>query len=198
MFAYCGNNPISFCDIGGDYSSPTDDNDGNGIPDYLDYNWAILTAKVKAKMMGERAIVSADCISFKFSEEYIEFCEIAECLGEYGAAEIISSSACAKYNNQIGRPFILSNSCVANEYFEHVLAYQWAVGDRLLPTAIVLAWSIDSKSYDESNVYDATSSIDIRISDVKPKNYQAIAFDYKNGIRACYIGSELDPWRDER
>ncbi len=159
---------------------------------------AILTATKKALEMGQRASISEDKISFDFESDYTEFREIANVIGVYGASRIITLAACSKYNRKYRQPFLLSDECVAYEYYEHVLAYQWAVGDRYAPNDIVIAWSIVKGSYDADSVIDATRSIDISLSNVKPGDYQSLAFGYRNGIRSCYIGTQYDPWRDSR
>ena len=49
--------------------------------------------------------------------------------------------------------------------------------------------------------YEATKSIDMREVDVIANDSwysQANIFNYKNGIRDVYIGTERDPWAKER
>ena len=40
--------------------------------------------------------------------------------------------------------------------------------------------------------------IDMRECDVADGNIQATAFFYKEGIRDIYIGSDRDPWANQR
>ena len=47
MFAYCLNNPVNMTDPSGTSSSSSGDSNGNGIPDYLDNRWFLLTEKYK-------------------------------------------------------------------------------------------------------------------------------------------------------
>lgn len=46
MFVYCKNNPVNASDPTG-FDSSTDE-DGNGIPDYLEERWRALTKKIKS------------------------------------------------------------------------------------------------------------------------------------------------------
>ena len=57
-----------------------------------------------------------------------------------------------------------------------------------------------SSLYDTDTVYNATRSTDIRERDVVKGDWksQSYIFAYENGIRPCYIGTERDPWADER
>ena len=47
MFAYCNNNPVNRTDEVGTVSSSTEDNNNNGIPDYLEIRWREQTIKAK-------------------------------------------------------------------------------------------------------------------------------------------------------
>ena len=49
-----------------------------------------------------------------------------------------------------------------------------------------------------SNVYQATKLTDMRERDVISTldiTSQSFVFDYMNGIRECYIGTDKDPWK---
>ena len=51
------------------------------------------------------------------------------------------------------------------------------------------------------NVYEATKETNMKESNVRADLgffSQAVAFNYKNGIREYYIGTERDPWAEER
>ena len=51
------------------------------------------------------------------------------------------------------------------------------------------------------NVYEATKETNMKESNVRADLglfSQAVAFNYKNGIREYYIGIERDPWTEER
>ena len=48
MFAYCLNNPVNGADPSGFARNATDDNNHNGIPDYLDEQWIELTNRYRA------------------------------------------------------------------------------------------------------------------------------------------------------
>ena len=52
MFAYCENNPVNWCDPSGLARNSTDDNNHNGIPDYLDERWIELTNRYRSIMSG--------------------------------------------------------------------------------------------------------------------------------------------------
>jgi len=54
MFAYCLNNPNNRVDIGGCASSLDDDSDGDGIPDYLERRWYLLTYFSKKRLALEK------------------------------------------------------------------------------------------------------------------------------------------------
>ena len=52
MFAYCLNNPVNGADPSGFARNTTDDNNNNGIPDYLEEQWIELTNRCRAILSG--------------------------------------------------------------------------------------------------------------------------------------------------
>lgn len=54
MFAYCNNNPVNRTDEVGTVSSSTEDNNNNGIPDYLEIRWREQTLKAKSNLASDQ------------------------------------------------------------------------------------------------------------------------------------------------
>ena len=52
MFAYCGNEPVGNSDPSGKARKTTDDNNDNGIPDYLEEQWIELTNRWRVRLQG--------------------------------------------------------------------------------------------------------------------------------------------------
>ena len=144
---------------------------------------------------------------------------ISDVLGMERTCDLIAEAACDKFCDSNGREFLLSDSCVSKEILDHVEAYYWSTGDRLFPNYLALGFIAlqsynkisdgDYKSaikYNADSVYKATQSIDMRESDVVKNDAsglskyssQSVIFDYKNGIRDEYLGTEYDPWANER
>ena len=89
MFAYCNNCPVNCFDPTGRVTSPTDDFDGNGIPDYLDKRWRDLTATVKM-MWSLQDMGFEDC----------SFSSARQCLKALGMAQITTPEQKAHFFSQ--------------------------------------------------------------------------------------------------
>lgn len=130
----------------------------------------------------------------------------ANVIGFSEMCDLIAKHACQKYARTYSREFLLSDDCVSGEIFDHVKAYQWAIGEAKLPSKIVLASAViglrdnygGGEYYSRASIYAACASIDMREADIVPGGLQTFAFGYKSGIRKCYIGTEFDPFQDDR
>ncbi len=197
MFAYCLNNPISRSDPAGNYS-----------------NFSILVSSPEcagqskklidlAFGIGERASISEGAISLDMDQELDVVLYLSEYYGIGYICDAIALAACEKYCEMYGRDFLLSTICVSYEIEEHIYAYLWSKDLRPLPNVLAAGFSMKkilTGRYSASSVYDATRTIDIYEKDVWDNGIgtQAWIFDYRNGIRNCYLGTEWDPWAFER
>ena len=71
MFAYCLNNPVNARDPSG-YDSSTDEN-GNGIPDYLERRWHEQTIREKMNQIGKGNYLGYDTKDLKFIQTKIHY-----------------------------------------------------------------------------------------------------------------------------
>ncbi len=153
-----------------------------------------------AYAIGERADVSKGYIGINLNTENDNITDLLS----YGMplnniCDRIAFAACEKYQNVLQEEFILRWECVSYEIQEHIIAYQFSIGERWMPNALALGYMI-SHSKGKEDVRRATENTDIRERDVVPGDFksQSSLFDYKNGINLVYIGSARDPWREER
>ena len=179
----------------------------------------IISATIAAKEIGGRATVEDGTISINMDDEKDEIKRISNVLGMERTCDLIAEAACDKFCDNNGREFLLSDACVSKEILDHVEAYYWATGDKLFPNFLAFGYIVlqsynkikggDYKSainYNADSVYEATRSIDMREREVVKNNSsglsnyasQSVVFDYKNGIRDEYLGTQYDPWADER
>ena len=157
-----------------------------------------------AYYIGYTASIAADHIAVVLESELhsvnralYAYCEST---GEsvHEASQRMADGVCDRYYQNFNEEFILSNACVTNEIFEHILGYRWAIGERHTPTLLALGYA--AKNLSKDKVAEACVRIDIRVSEIcigDPFS-QSSVFDYQNGIRECYRGTDRDPWADYR
>ena len=223
-YAYANGNPVSFVDPFGlfvivlipESQFIAQENTENFTKEGYEKK---LSATTAAKEIGNRATVENGTISINMDNEKDQIKRISDVLGMERTCDLIAEAACDKFCDSNGREFLLSDSCVSKEILDHVEAYYWSTGDRLFPNYLALGFIAlqsynkisdgDYKSaikYNADSVYKATQSIDMRESDVVKNDAsglskyssQSVIFDYKNGIRDEYLGTEYDPWANER
>ena len=188
----------------------------NNIDNYEAY-WALLEQDAinSAIAIGDRATVDENNISISMISEEKEIDRIVKYIGLQRTCDLISEAACDKFLEQNGREFMLTDACVSKEILDHIEAYNWSVGKTSQKNYLVSGYLLKqtynklmgngSKSDYADSVYNATKSIDMREKDIKiEKNLieryssQAYVFNYKEGLREEYIGTEYDPWADQR
>ena len=155
----------------------------------------------KAFSIGGRAEISNGTISIDLDAEIANILEASSTLGLPAVCDAIAIEACEKFHRVYGQEFLLSDLCVSNEIEEHIVAYLWTTGERLLPNLLATSFVSSlylQRQYSSDSVYNATRMTDMRESDVVTGGLQALFFNYRNGIRACYIGTSRDPWADCR
>ena len=203
MFAYCSNNPVNCADPSG-YAPG-----GGNIVLFCDGgSGSALEYRInQALSIGWSADVTKEKITINLDEEIesINFILANSDLSLELISSYIAEAACDKYYEMFGEEFLLSDECVANEIYEHIVAYKWSIGEKFLPNAIAAVFSAYNSRED---VYNATRLTDIRLTDITDvfqgnENrysgfYQVLVFGYCFGVRDIYIGTEKDPWRDMR
>ena len=160
--------------------------------------------------IGKRALVDNGRITIDMNAEKYNIYVLSLFFGLDNLCDIIAASACNKFYDENGSEFILSDACVSYEIKEHIIAYRWATGKQKYPNLTAIAGCIlndENKSgkSDKEFVLGATSMIDVKERDVirhktiKEKiGSQAFLYNYINGIRDIYIGTDKDPWADVR
>lgn len=146
-----------------------------------------------------------------------EIKRISKSIGLKKTCDLIAEAACDKFLNETGREFMLTDDCVSKEILDHIEAYYWSIGEKNVPNYLAAGFiamqSLDklqdgdvksAVQYNAQSVYEATKSIDMRKSDIVKVSgvayysSQAFLFNYKQGLREEYIGTQYDPWADER
>lgn len=160
--------------------------------------------------IGKRALVDNGRITIDMNAEKYNIYVLSLFFGLDNLCDIIAASACNKFYDENGSEFILSDACVSYEIKEHIIAYRWATGKQKYPNLTAIAGCIlndENKSgkSDKEFVLGATSMIDVKERDVirhktiKEKiGSQAFLYNYINGIRDIYIGTDKDTWADVR
>ena len=72
MFAYCLNNPVNGADPSGFARNTTDDNNNNGIPDYLEEQWIELTNRCRAILSGVECRDVTDEVNAALEQRFIQ------------------------------------------------------------------------------------------------------------------------------
>ena len=197
MFVYCNNNPITKIDDTGEVGMPCTVriNDGG----YAD------TAKTLvgiANSIGARANIESDSIEIDLEKEK----NLILSLNSYGylSMEVICSAiadgASRRFEVMNGRPFLLSEECMSSEIYNHLIPYLWTQDQKLCPNLLGYGFYVGN-GWSMSRLEAAVVGVSIRESDVVCGGgwlSQASVFNYKDGIRDCYIGTERDPWRNRR
>ena len=205
MYSYCWNNPVTNVDPSGTVT----ENAifavcfGGSFPTPPPTEWEILIREAMA--IGSRASISSGTISININQELDAILALEDKLSMATLTAAMAVGACEKYKETYGSEFLLADYCVAYEIQEHIYAYYWATGRKLLPNAIAAGHSIKqllkmNMQY-KGSVLQATVSIDIREADVLANqgvDSQAFMFNYRDGIRKVYIGTERDPWASLR
>ena len=195
MFAYCNNNPAMNTDITGMHPS------GLGHAAIYVRDEALpLVVDDYAYYVGYTASITKDHISIDLesvNSELYTYCEVTG-VSLLEACQRMADGVCDRYYQNYNEEFLLSNACVANEIFEHILAYRWAIGERNTPTLLGLGYRAIKGS--KEAVAIACVRIDIRVSEIciGGPTSQSFVFGYRNGIRECYRGTERDPWANKR
>ena len=190
----------------------------NSIADYVDYLASLEQEAIDSAIaIGKRASVADNSISISMISEEEEIDRIVKYLGLQRTCDLISQAACDKFLEENDREFLLTDACVSKEILDHIVAYNWSVGKTSHKNHLVIGYLLKQKynnligkgsnSEYADSVYNATESIDMREADVKKTSKaslldyyssQAYVFNYKEGLREEYQGTEYDPWADER
>jgi len=201
MFAYCGNNPVTYEDDSGGMRKPCTvviDDGSIGSASTL----AIGVAKSVAFSIGYSSVAGEGSISVNLDQynDTINYLNLIMYVSLDVICSEIAVGANKKHVDVYGSAFLLSNDCIAKEIYEHIIAYQWSIGQRFIPNIIAVGFYFRA-NYSACNVYNATRLTDIRETEVTGNlrwDSQGFWFQYKDGIRDCYIGTPRDPWKDER
>ncbi len=108
-------------------------------------------------------------------------------IGVKDAYFLIAEILCALYEEEYGQKFLFHERCVAGELAYHVNCYMSVLGYKGYPrplTSYILPKKIILAHCDIVDIYEG---------DVKSLA-QRILFQYRKGIRSCYVGSEKDPF----
>ena len=205
IYAYCCNSPTMCHDENGYSTSPF--KTAVAIDSYVDTRTA---AKERAAQLGNAIVLSKGAMQFDISAYREDIASLEEYFSLRHICDVMSFTACAQYEKAFGEPFLLDELCVSGEIEAHIVGYDYATGDRFLPNSMVLGYKISSILFEQqypsradtwihvwrAEIYEA----DAKIDETWLKNLasQATAFGYKEGIRDIYLGTDRDPWRNER
>ena len=183
-FAYCLNNPVNMSDLTGCAPSLNDDNNGNGVSDYLEHRWATLTAEYNLILYTKQnSKYEEDYISINFQgwEDILD--SAISTLGIEQATSIISLTACQEYANVIGKEFPLSDNTVAYEIEYHIDGYLYAQGYDYFFERNITTWlfpkSVLNKHCCVADIY----AKDIEDGITEAGFYESIFFGYRSGKR---------------
>lgn len=213
-FAYANGNPVSNVDPFGLMAM------ANPRSTRIVYNDGARGTEKKSEAMeaaraiGKRATISDGEIIISMEIEGEEINRLAEVLGLELTCDLISASACDKFLEEQDREFMLSDACVSKEIYDHVEAYNWAVGEESKQNYLAAGYDLIQRANKIVNgdfrgafqsqadaVYQATVNINMKESDIEKTNSitsQSVVFGYKDGLREEYKGTEYDPWADQR
>ena len=187
MFAYCGNNPILFFDPTGDIPSryfTLYDQGSNILSNLL----------AKLTRIAQKATIEEDMLSVNFTAYHDTFVSASRFMSPGVIGEILSEILCDRYAEIYGYEFLFSDKCVAIEIEKHLEGYLYMIGEggkRNLITNIGILWK------GEEGAYRSLCSAEIATFQVLRWD-QALMFNYFEGIRDIYQGTEKDPWAPRR
>jgi len=108
-------------------------------------------------------------------------------IGIHKAYNLISKHLCNRYLSNYGEEFLFSDSCVAYEIEYHADAYMWT------QNYSGYSRNITTYLFSRETLIEHCKTIEIFTSDVY--NFkQSLCFDYYNGIRDCYKGTDREPY----
>ena len=171
MFAYCRNNPVLRKDA---YGTADEEADQDPI------------SKLEA-LLDEHATVDEYGFTIDLETAAAEWDSCMKEIGIQQAYDYMSSYLCQEYLDIYGEEFLFSNACVSYEIEYHVDAYMCMKGfsgySRNVTTLI----------FNKDYLIDHCKVVNISTRDVTNVK-QALMFDYRNGIRSKYVGTDKDPY----
>ncbi len=177
MFAYCRNNPIGRKDADGA-------EDESAIDKAKE---ALLSLLELLSLLNDNTTIDEKGFTINIETAIDEWDSCIKALGTHKAYDAMAGYLCGKYKEIYDKEFLFSESCVAYEIEYHVDAFMW-VNKKKGYTRNVTTFL-----YSQEELYEHCKKINISTNDLfdfKQKNM----FGYKNGIRECYIGTEMDPY----
>lgn len=118
--------------------------------------------------------------------------------------EVLALVACANFENEVNRPFLLSDDCVENEIKEHYLGYMHYSGYNIKPPIVITGYYIAHGIFYVTNpdffanfrqsIIERCKEADISEADAVLYPDEAKGFNYFGGIRNCYKNTKYDPY----
>ena len=109
-------------------------------------------------------------------------------LGLRQACARMAQRLCAGYRARFGRDFLFSDDCVAYELRYHIAAYMAARGLRGYRRHVT------TLLFTRARLIARCREIDISTQDAASLR-QRLIFGYRRGVRACFRGTQADPFR---
>ena len=131
--------------------------------------------------------ITPDGFSVDIATEHETWDDCIKALGVRNAYRLMADRLCELYNERYGEEFLFSNECVAYEIEYHVDAFMTMQGySGYIRNVTTMLFSRES-------LIEHCKEVDISVKDVD--NFrQRTMFGYRRGIRACYKGTERDPF----
>lgn len=177
------------------------------IDSYID---AYTAARERAAQLGNAIVLSKGTMKFDISSYRADISDLEEYLSLQYICDAMSFTACMRYEKMFGEPFLLDELCVSGEIEDHIIGYDYAIGDRCWGNWMVYGYKakvLFSEAHwpSKEEVWDHVWQAEICEADAMLNGNwfqniasQAYAFGYKEGIRDVYVGTDRDPWRNER
>ena len=141
-----------------------------------------------AGLLEQYAVIKAEGFSVDLASAHERWDRCMKRLGLKAAYARMAEYLCRAYLERFGEPFLLTEDCIAWEIQYHADADMAARGYR------GYSRNVTTLLYSKAALERHCKEVDISLEDMDNWK-QRTMFRYKQGIRACYRGTERDPFR---